>query len=635
MFDLIEKYRTWIKVLIGLIVIPFAFFGLEAYMRDGGRAGDVAEVEGMSITQREFAEELRQQQERLRGMFGQSFDIAQLDTPEARRLLLDGLIAQRLVAHQALKADLTVSDQTLRDVIAGMPAFQSGGQFSKSAYEAILRAQNPPLTPGQFEARMRYELTLGQLARAITETAIPSRTVAERLVALAEEQREVALSLVPLQPFVSQVKLEEAQLKSYYDANPGEFRIPERVRAEYLVLSAAELGRAEPVTEAEIKAAYEARSSEYRVDEQRRASHILIQSDPEAKEEVRQAARRKAEEILAEVKKTPARFGELAKKHSEDPGSAEKGGDLGIFGRGMMVKPFEDAVFSLKEGDISGVVQTEFGFHIIRVTGVQPGKARPIGEVRKELMLMLAQEKGQRRFAEAAEVFTNLVFEQADSLKPAAEQLKLTPRTTGWVAKTPSEALGPLNHPKMLDALFSTDAIRNKRNTDAIEVAPGTLVAARVIEHQEAKQRSFADAKADIEQKLRRREAAALATKEGEAKLAQLRKSGDAGLKWTSSLLVTRRDPGELTAELQRKVMSADEGNLPAFVGGLRGEDGYVLVRIAKVIRVEEKNEVLRAAELARIARQTGSAQYDAYIEGLRARADVTINRKALEERPQ
>jgi len=635
MFNLIDKYRTWIKVLIGLIVIPFVFFGLEAYMRQGGRAGDVARVEGIPITQREFSEELRQQQDRLRAMFGQSFDIAQLDTLEARGLLLDGLIAQRLVARQALRADLTVSDETLRQAIVSMPAFQSSGQFSKSAYETILRAQNPPLSPAQFEARMRYEITLGQLARSITETAIPSRTVAARLTALNEEQREVALSLVPLQPFVSQVKLDETQIKAYYDSNPAEFLVPQRVRAEYLVLSAADLGRAEPVTEAEIKATYEARANEYRVDEQRRASHILIQVDPEAKDEVRQAARRKAEEILAEVKKIPARFDELAKTRSEDPGSAQKGGDLGIFGRGMMVKPFEDAVFSLKEGDTSGIVETEFGFHIIRVTGVQAGKVRPINDVRKELLLMLAQEKGRRRFAESAEVFTNLVFEQADSLKPAAEQLKLTPRTTGWVTKSPSEALGPLNHPKVLEALFSAETIKNKRNTDAIEVAPGTLVSARVIEHQESKQRSFAEAKAEIEQRLRRREAAALAAKEGEAKLEQLRKGGDAGLKWTAPLRVTRRDAKDLTAELQREVMLADPLSLPAYTGGLRGADGYVLVRVAKVITPEAKSEVLQAAELARIARQTGAAQYDAYIEGLRVSADVTIDKNALETRPQ
>jgi peptidyl-prolyl cis-trans isomerase D len=269
------------------------------------------------------------------------------------------------------------------------------------------------------------------------------------------------------------------------------------------------------------------------------------------------------------------------------------------------------------------------------VTGVQAGKVRPIDDVRKELLLMLAQDKGRRRFAESAEVFINLVFEQADSLKPAAEQLKLTPRTTGWVTKTPSEALGPLNHPKVLEALFSAETIKSKRNTDAIEVAPGTLVSARVIEHQESKQRSFVEAKAEIEQKLRRREAAALAAKEGEAKLEQLRGGGDAGLKWTAPVRVTRRDAGELTAELQRKVMSADPLSLPAYAGGLRGEDGYVLVRVAKVIKPEAKSEVLQAAEFARIARQIGATQYDAYIEGLRARADITINQDALENRPQ
>src|ERR1700694_3298731 len=596
MFDLVTKYKRVIQVFLGLIALTFATWGIESYTRFRGAGDAVASVNGMKISQREFTDELRRQQEQVRQMFGRAIDPDALDTPEPRRALLDSLIAQRLVASAALKGGVGMTDEALREAIQSIPAFQDGGQFSKSSYELVLRSQNPPMSPAQFESRLRYDLSLQQLSRAVGDSAIAPRSVARRLSALESQKREVADVRIAAQQFLPEVKIDEAKAKAYYDANQAEFRTLDRVRAEYVVLSAELLARHEPVTEAELKSAYEARAPQYRVDEQRRASHILVKS------------REEADKLAEELKKTPGRFAELAKKHSQDPGSAEKGGDLGWFGRGMMVKPFDDAVFKLRQNDLQ-IVESEFGFHVVRLAGIQPGKSRPFEEVRKELGDELARQKGAKKFAEAAENFSNLVYEQSDSLKPAAERLKLTAPNTGWIGKSASQELGALDNPKLLAALVSQDSIKNKRNTDAIEVGPSTLVAARVVEYQPAAQRSFDQVKNEITELLRRREAVALAEKDGAAKLEQLRKGGDDGVTWSAPRPVSRRDAQGLPGEVLRRVVAADASKLPAYIGMPVPEAGYLLIRISKVIETEAKPEEQKGADTAPASQRFGTAQ--------------------------
>jgi peptidyl-prolyl cis-trans isomerase D len=620
MFEFVHKHKRLIQIaLVLLIVPPFAFFGLESYTRSMSAKDDVARVDGVGISQREFAEELRLQQERLRAAFGTGFDASALDTPETRGALLDALVSQRLVADAALRAHLMVSDEQLRETIVSIPAFQADGQFSRTNYEVLLRAQN--MTPQMFEARLRHDMALAQLRRSISETGIASRSVTERLVALQEQRREVQESLVAAQPLRAQVKLTEAQLKAYYDANPAEFRIPERVRAEYAVLSAEALGRQDAVSEAELKAAYDARAAQYRVEEQRRASHILVKSKEEA------------EKLAAELRKAPGRFAELAKRYSQDPGSAEKGGDLGYFGRGMMVPAFEEAAFRQKEGEIGAPVQSDFGWHVIRVTGVQAAKSRSLPEVRGELAAELAKQKGTRRFAEAAEAFSNMVYEQAESLKPAAERFKLPLQQSGWIARTPSPEAGVLGNAKLLGALFAADSIKTRRNTDAVEVAPNVLVAARVIEHQPEAQKKFEEVRQEIEEHLRRAEAAKLAQKEGEARLAALRKGADAGVKWEPAKPVSRRSPQGVPSTALRQIIAADAAKLPAYVGAERGNEGYMLYKVVRALEPEPKTEQQKAADQARAAQQAAGEQLEAYVASLRARASIEVNKENLEKK--
>jgi len=620
MFDYVAKHKRLLQAVLLLTAIPFVFFGLESYTRTSRGSNDAASVDGTPISMREFSEETRRQQERLRQMLGQGADLAQFDSPELRLAIVESLIAQRLMTNEVANTRLGLSKEEVVIAILGAPEFQDGGRFSAERYANYLRATG--LSDEGNVMRLRLEVPAARLASTITSTAILPRAVTERLVALEGERREVAELFIAAEPLVARVKLDDARVKAYYEANPAEFKVAERVRAEFVVLSAQELGQGEAASEAELKAAYDARAGQLGVAEQRRASHILV------------ASREEAEKLRAEARRSPQRFAELAKQHSQDTGSAENGGDLGMNARGALAsKALEEVIFALKANDISEPVQTEFGFHLIRVTAVQAGKSRSLEEMRGELATEIARQKGAKKFAEAAEGFNNLVYEQSDSLKPAAERYKLKIGTTGWFAHQPAAELGALAHPKLLAALFSPDATRQRRNTDAVEVAPGVLIAARVAEYQPETQRPFDDVKAGLAVKLTRREAAALAKKEGEDKLAALARGEGAGLQWSAAKTVSRQDPLGLSQAALRKVMTADAAKLPAYAGSERGDEGYTVYRIAKLIPAEAKTAAQYDELAARVERQAGADQFEAYVASLRARASVEIRKANLERK--
>jgi peptidyl-prolyl cis-trans isomerase D len=301
----------------------------------------------------------------------------------------------------------------------------------------------------------------------------------------------------------------------------------------------------------------------------------------------------------------------------------------------------------MKEGQISDVVESEFGFHVIQLTGVRkqdgkeerrsshilipaPADARPFEAMRGEVEAELKKARTQRRFSETADAFQNMVYEQPDSLKPAAERFKLKLETSDWLTRAGGEEKSPLGNRKLVSALFSQDALRNKRNTDAVEVAPGTLVAARVLEHQPAAQRKLEEVKDDIAAMLRRQEAAELARKDGDAKLEQLRKGAGESVKWGQARTVSRRDPQDLPLEVLRPVMSADVSKLPAYVGLPVGDAGYMLVRVSKVLEGDPKQA---GDPLPRAAALSGTAQYEAYLASLRKQADVSVNQANLEKK--
>lgn len=614
------------QFLLLLLIFPsFAFFGVESYTRFREHDNAVARVAGNSITQQEFDAAQRAQMDRLRQMFGAQFDPKMFDTPEAKQAILDNLIAQRVLAATAARNHLSVSDRTLQQTILAIPGLTTAdGKFDADRYKSLLAMQG--MTPAIYEARLRQDLAMQQVTGAIQSSAFAPKTVASRLSELNDQEREVQEQLFKAADYASQVKITEDMLKAYYEKNSADFQIPEQVKAEYVVLNSDALASQIPVSDADIKSYYEQNAKRYGEEEQRRASHILVKVDKNASAADKAAAKSKAETLLAQVRKNPGDFARLAKENSQDPGSAQNGGDLGYFGKGMMVKPFEDAVSKLKQGEISDLVQSDFGYHIIQLTGIKPASVKPLEEVKGEIAAEIRKQQAAKKFSEMAELFSNTVYEQADSLKPVADKLNLKIETVSNLTRTPNPALpqsAAYNNPKFLKALFSDDAIKNKRNTEAVEVAPNTLIAGRVLEYKPVTKRPFAEVEPVVRERVTQIEAAKLAKQAGEAKLAALKVNGDAS-GFSEPKTVSRVKSEGINGAALEAVMKADTSKLPAYVG-VDLPQGYGVYRIAKVSQPKNVDTARRQAEQQQIANALAQQDVLAYLEALKKKAKVEI----------
>lgn len=629
MFDLVHKHKIFLIAILAMIVVSFAFFGVQSYVTGFDSSRVVAEVGGITIGQQEFARATAQQRERLAAALGRGVDPASLDTPAMRRELLDGMISQRVLALFAARQNLRVGDEQLRDAIAGIPAFHEGGKFSMEQYRALLRAQN--LSEAQFEQDMRSDLLMQQISSGVSDSAFVAKSVARRLAEAREQKREVSQFTLSPNEFRSQVKLAPDAVEAYYKASPKQFESPEQLRVEYVLLSRDLLAERETVNPAEIKAIYEQTfASRYKE---------------------REAARAKAAEILAEVRKNPDRFAELAKQHSQDTGSAPQGGDLGYFGRGAMVKPFEDAAFELKDGEIGPVVESEFGYHIIKMTGTRKGEggaeersashilinapqgAKSFEDAKPEIEAQIKRQRLAKKFAESAESFSNIAYEQPDTLKPLADKFKLEVQTSDWLTRRPGEGKGPLDSPRARAALFTEDVIKNKRNSEAVEAAPGVLMAARIVDYKPAAMRPLDAVRGEIVQLLTDDAAQALAQKSGEAMLAELLAGKSADVKWSAPRTVSREDRNALDARSLAAVFRVDTAKLPAYTGVGFGRNGYAIFRISGVTDSRGLDDQKLAASQFGLARQEAREDFQSFVAGLRARTKIEINPASLEQR--
>lgn len=627
MFEFVRTHQRLMQFVLLLFIFPsFAFFGLESYTRLSDSGNVVAKVAGQPITQQEWDAAQREQMERFRQMFGAQFDPKMFDTPEARQNILDNLIAQRALAAEAARDQLSVSDQTLQQTILAIPGFMNEqGKFDGERYKALLAMQG--MTPTMYDARLRRDLALQQVNAAIQSTAFAPKSVASRLSDLNDQEREVQELSFKSSDFASQVKITDDMLKAHYDMNSSQFEIPEQAKVEYVLLNNDVMMSQIIVTDADVKTYYEQNAKRYAVEEQRRASHILITVKKDAPGTDKAAAKAKAEKLLAQVRKNPGDFAKLAKENSEDPGSAEHGGDLDYFSKGMMVKPFEEMAYKLKQGEISDLVQSDFGYHIIQLTGVKPASVKTLDEVKGEIAAEIKKQQAAKKYTELAEIFTNTVYEQADSLKPVADKLKLKIEMAANLTRQPDPSLAPAapyNNAKFLKALFSDEAIKNKRNTEAVEVAPNTLIAGRIVEYKPAAKRPFDDVKNIVRERVAQIEAANLAKKTGEAKLAALKTKDDtAGFsdaKTASRTKAKNFDGAALVA-----VMKADVTKLPAYVGAdVRGK-GYSVFRISKVTQPANVDAARRQAEQQQVANALAQQEMIGYIEVLKEKAKVKI----------
>ena len=636
MFDLLHKHKTFAQMVLALVTLPFAFFGVDYYFRSSGSATVVATVGGSKIEQREYDNLLRDQQARMRQALGARYDPAMLDTPAVRYALLDQLVNQRLLENLGSTEHFRVTDGQLRQFIAALPPFQEDGKFSATKYAEALAGQG--MTPLQFEQRVRGELQLSPLQDPIVGGSFAAQAAVRHYLALADQKREVAVASVEAAPFEKSVAVTGPEIRAYYDKNPGDFQTQEVAKIEYLTLSQDALAAQMTIDPAEVRHAYQANARQYTTAEERQASHILVAVKPDASAAEKAAAKARATMILEKARAKPEEFAALAKEYSQDPGSSQQGGDLGSFARGSMVKPFEDAVFAAKVGDIVGPVETSFGYHIIKVTGVTPAHVQTFDEVKGRIEAELRRQKATQKFASAAEQFQNLVYEQADSLAGAAKALDLKVETTSLITRAQIQQLA-LGNEKFVKALFSPDSLQAKRNTEAIEVAPNTLMAGRILEYKPATLRSFADVEDDIRKLLVHRAASALAQKAGQDKLALLaqgKTDAEVGVRFGTPVTLDRSQAqAGFPADALKLVFEADARKLPAYVGTAGAGGDFSIYRIDKVVDAPAPDAAKLASVGVAVGSEIGREMMTAYLASLRAGTEVKINQAVLEKKQQ
>ncbi len=627
MFDFVRKHTKIIMGLLFLLIVPsFVLFGLDGYNQSKDKGAVVAKVDGQEIIQTEWDRAHQREVERMRASMP-SLDPKLLDSPEARYATLERLVRDRVLAAAATKFKLNTSDQRLARELQDNPDISAlrrpDGSLDMERYRQLLGSQG--LSPEMFEANVRADLSNRQVLLGVAGTGFSSKLVADTALNAYFEKREIQIARFSTADYAAKLSPTDADLEQYYKANESLFQAPEQANIEYVLLDVDTIKKGITVSDADLKAYYDQNAQRMSGSEERRASHILIASPKSAADADRQKAKAKADELLAMVRKSPESFADVARKNSQDPGSAPNGGDLDFFARGAMVKPFEDAAFSMKKGDVSDVVESEFGYHIIKLTEIKAPKQRSFDEMKPDLEADVKKQQAQKKFAETAEAFTNGVYEQADNLKSIADRLKLEVKTATGITRRPQAGVtGALANVKFLNAIFSPDAIEKKRNTEAVEVASNQLISGRISQYTAARTLPLAEVKDIVKQRWLATRGAEEARKEGAAKLAAWKAAPDTAA-LQEPMVVSRDQSQKQPAALVDAALRADAAVLPAFSGVDLGAQGYAIVKVVKVMQRDPPQEAAARQERNQYAQWWASAESLAYYNVLKDRFKAEI----------
>ena len=636
MFDFVRNNTKIMMGILFLLIIPsFVLFGLEGYSGFKDQGATVAKVNGNKISQGDWDAAHKREVDRIRASMP-NIDVKVFDTAEAKYATLERLVRDQVVAAAARKLNLIASDARLARELQSIPAIAAlrlpDGKLDMERYKQLAASQG--MTPEMFEMQMRADISNQQVIQGVQASAFATLAQTQTAMNAFMQRREVQIVNFPAADFLSKVNVSEADMQAYYDKNASKFQSAESADIEYVVLDIESLRQTIVLNEQDLKSYYEQNLQRLSSKEERRASHILITAAKDAPETEKKAARAKAEDLLKTVKAKPASFAEVARKNSQDPGSAVKGGDLDFFGRGAMVKVFEDTAFSLKKSEISDIVESEFGYHIIQLTDIKAPKAQSFEALRPSLEADLKKQQAQRKFAEMAETFSNTVYEQSDSLKPVAEKLKLSVQKASKVARN-AESQNPqsknyLNNPALLQALFSEASLQKQRNTEAIEVAPNTLVSARVVKHQPTVTLALSEVKDLVKRNLTQEKAAEMAKLQGEQKLANLKTSAE-GL--PNAIVLSREKTQRQLPQVVEAVLKADPNKLPAVSGVDLGAQGFAVIRVTKVLPPEDNQALMKQAQ-QQFTQLWGSAETLAYLAELKSvmKAEILVAKPVAEK---
>jgi len=626
MFEFVRTHTKLLQFVLVLLIFPsFVFFGIQGYSRfmEGG-AATVAKVDGRAITRAEWDHAHQRQVERLRMQFP-NIDVKLFDNPATRRETLETLVVEHVLTTAANKERLTIGDDRLRRIFLEDPQFAAFRNPDGTVNQMLLQAQG--MTSEMFVEQLRRELAMQQVLRGVSSSGIAPAGVANSALDALFQRRTIAYQRFDAKSYAAKITPTDAELEAYHKAHESEFTAPEQATIDYVVLDLDTLKKGIALADKDLRDYYDQNKARYAVAEERRARHILIAVDKDAPADAKGKAKARAESLLAEVRKAPGSFAELAKKNSADSGSAAQGGDLDWSARGGMVsKALEDAVFALKPGEIGPLVESEFGFHIVKLEGVRGGETKPFDAVRAGIVDEVSRQQAAKKWAEAAEQFTNTVYEQADSLQPVIDKLKLEKHSATVQRRPAVGASGALASAKLLDAVFGNDNVRNGRNnTDAIEIGPNQLASAHVTQYQGARTLPLAEVRDRVRERVIATRAAELARKDGEARLAQVKAGGATELPAKTTL--SRQQRQDMPSAVVDAVLRADASKLPAAVGVDLGDEGYVVARIDAVLPRESLDD---APARAQYGQAWSAGETRAYIEALRQRYRAEVRANAL-----
>jgi peptidyl-prolyl cis-trans isomerase D len=607
--------------ILALIAIPFALWGVNSYFDTGGKI-NVAKVDDTEISQDEYRRTL----DRLRARV----EPQALNDPRFKQSVLDSLIGQTLLARDAENQGYRISDVQLAQILRDQQAFQRDGQFDPALYEALLRREG--LSPREFETRVRENILVTQVQAGISESHIVTQSEIAALARLLTQERELVHAMISTEALMAKATVSGPDIEQYYSAHPEMFQFPEQVRVEYLRLSAADLDKGFQPSEEELKKAYDEEAARYVIPEKRRASHILISLSAQPSEDQSKQALAKIQDIAKQAR-AGGDFGGLAKKHSADSATAAQGGDLGEVRRGVLPKELEDAVYALKSGEVSQPVRSTYGYHLVKLTAHTPEKRKSFAEVRKELVEVVRRRQGEERFFDVSEKFRNLVYEQPDSLAPAAKALGLEIRKSEWFS--PAGGSGIAADPKVVQAAFEPDVLSQARNSDAIEVSADTLVAVRVADRRPAGRKPLAEVRPRIERILKQQRALEQARSLGEAALRELRAGASLevlarkrGFKYVPAKTLTRRQTAGIDPRIVESAFRAPrpEGDKPVHDLVDLGEQGYAVLAVKRVRDASGRADNATQQQIrALLGTRRGADYYANYRAGLRQKAEIKI----------
>ena len=505
----------------GVIILVFAVWGIGSYF-EGVSEIIVATADKIEINQQTYQQAMSDRRRRLVQMMGRNVDAELFSSTAFKRQVVEELIDTTLQNETLHASGFRISDAQLAALIQNTAVFHTDGQFDRDRYELLV--QNAGMTIQGYESYQRQQGVVDQLVRGLGQSAIVSGNSIDKAWKLLDQRRIASYTTLEFDNFLDDIQVSEAAIEKEYQANLDGYFEPASIQVDYLKLSVEDLGAKLDVDEADILRMYEDNPDRYRQPGSRSVSHILLSVSPDAVDAQIDQVRRSASEIVARARGGES-FASLAEVNSDDKGSAKRGGELGVIRPGTMVKPFEDAVFEMVEGEISEPVRTQYGFHVIRLDRITESTVQSLDQVRSEIKAEVRRLRAEEQFNELAEILGSTVFEQPDSLEPAADHLGVQVMRSEWF--TQDAGTGIAEFQGVRDAAFGNEVLIDGLNSELIEIDQDNLVAVRKVDYRARRQLDLDEARPELEKRLRAVEASNRMEKAGEDLVARLKSGAD------------------------------------------------------------------------------------------------------------